>query len=70
MKQFLFIPYVVLILGVISCNAQRLVVKVNDAKKLETYKDNFIGKPLKNLLAEIKPEIKPEIRPEKKPNKI
>ena len=58
MKQFLFIPFAVIILGITSCNTQRLVVKVNDAKKLETYKDNFIGKPLKNLLSEIKPKIK------------
>lgn len=58
MKQLLLLPVAVFILGITSCNTQRLVVKVNDAKKLETYKDNFIGKPLKNLLAEIKPEIK------------
>ena len=58
MKQFLFLPYAVFILGITSCNTQRLVVKVNDAKKLETNKDNFIGKPLKNLLSEIKPQIK------------
>ena len=45
-------------LAVTSCNTQRLLVKVNDAKKLETNRDNFIGKPLKNLLSEIKPTIR------------
>ena len=58
MKQFLFIPFAAFTLAVTSCNSQRLVAKVNDAKKLETNKDNFIGKPLKKVLSEIEPEIK------------
>lgn len=40
-----------------SCKAQ-LVQTVADAKKLEIGKDKFIGKPLKDLLKEIKPPIK------------
>ena len=45
-------------LAITSCNTQRLVLKVNDTKKLETNKGDFIGKPLKNVLSEIKPKIK------------
>ncbi len=46
-----------LIITGISCKAQ-LVQTVADAKKLEIGKDKFIGKPLKDLLKEIKPPIK------------
>jgi hypothetical protein len=49
---------VAFLLAINSCNTQRLVLKVNDAKKLETNKDNYIGKPLKEVLSEIKPKIK------------
>ena len=58
MKIFYNIFLAAFTLAVTSCNTQRLVVKVNDAKKLEINKDNFIGKPLKNLLSEIKPTIR------------
>lgn len=58
MKQLFYIFFAAFLFAITSCNTQRLVVKVNDAKKLETYKDNFIGKPLKTLLSEIKPPIK------------
>jgi hypothetical protein len=40
-----------------SCHAQKMVQKTNDAKKLEINKNQFIGKPLKDLLKEIKPKI-------------
>ncbi len=40
-----------------SCKAQ-MIQTVNDAKKLEIGKDKFIGKPLKELLAQIKPPVK------------
>ncbi len=58
MKQQFNIVFAILFLAITSCNTQRLVIKVNDAKKLETYKHNFIGKPLKRVLSEIKPKIK------------
>ncbi|MBF4473754.1 hypothetical protein [Flavobacterium sp. HJJ] len=41
-----------------SCKAQQMVQTPNDAYKLKTNEQQFINKPLKNLLKEIKPEIK------------
>lgn len=41
-----------------SCKAQQIVQTPNDAHKLKTNELQFINKPLKNLLKEIKPEIK------------
>ena len=58
MKQLFNIFLSTFLLIITSCNTQRLVVKVTGSKKLETNKDNFIGKPLKNLLSEIKLKIK------------
>ena len=58
MKQLFNIFFAAFLLAITSCNTQRLVLKVNDAKKLEANKDNFIGKPLKNVLSQIKPKIK------------
>jgi hypothetical protein len=58
MKQLFNIFLVAFLFAITSCNTQKLVLKVNDAKKLETNKDKFIGKPLKNVLSEIKPKIK------------
>ena len=56
MKSTIF--FAAFLLAITSCNTQRLVLKVNDAKKLVDNKDNFIGKPLKNVLSQIKPNIK------------
>ena len=58
MKQQFSIFFAAFLFVITSCNTQRLVVKVNDAKKLETNKDYFIGKQLKNFLSEIKPAIR------------
>jgi hypothetical protein len=58
MKQLFNIFLVAFLFAITSCNTQKLVLKVNDAKKLEANKDNFIGKPLKKVLSEIKPKIK------------
>ena len=58
MKQLFNIFLVVFLFVITSCNTQKLVVKVNDAKKIETNKDKFIGKPLKKVLSQIKPKIK------------
>lgn len=41
-----------------SCKAQQMVQTPNDAHKLKANELQFINKPLKNLLKEIKPEIK------------
>ncbi|KQW99455.1 hypothetical protein [Flavobacterium sp. Root420] len=41
-----------------SCQAQQLVQVPNDAYKLKTNEQNFINKPLKDVLKEIKPEVK------------
>ncbi|PWA05282.1 hypothetical protein [Flavobacterium laiguense] len=41
-----------------SCKAQQMVQTPNDAHKLKINEQQFINKPLKNLLKEIKPEIK------------
>ncbi|AYN05056.1 hypothetical protein [Flavobacterium sp. 140616W15] len=41
-----------------SCKAQQMVQNTKDVSKLKTDEQQFINKPLKNLLKEIKPEIK------------
>jgi len=41
-----------------SCKAQEMVQTTNDVYKLKTNEQQFINKPLKNLLKEIKPAIK------------
>lgn len=41
-----------------SCNAQQMVQTPTETYKLKTNEQQFINKPLKNLLKEIKPEIK------------
>jgi len=45
------------LLGVSSCQAQKMVQKTSDAKKLEINKNQFVGKPLSILLKEIGPKI-------------
>jgi len=57
MKQifkFLVLP---LLIGTISCRAQ-MVQTTNDLNKLIINKNQFIGKPLSDLLQQIKPPIK------------
>jgi hypothetical protein len=41
-----------------SCQAQQMVQTTKDIYKLKENEQQFINKPLKNLLKEIKPEIK------------
>jgi hypothetical protein len=41
-----------------GCKAQQMVQTTKDAYLLKTSEQQFINKPLKNLLKEIKPEIK------------
>lgn len=57
MKKAFYLVIVFLFFAT-SCCAQKLVQKTSDAKKIEINKDRFIGKPLKELLAEIEPQIK------------
>ncbi|MDX6190500.1 hypothetical protein SGQ83_14150 [Flavobacterium sp. Fl-318] len=51
------IPILLLFMNV-ACNAQQIVQLPKDAYKLKTNEQQFLNKPLKNLLKEIKPEIK------------
>lgn len=57
MKQLLKFLILILLLTTTSCHAQKMVQKASEAKKLEIDKQQFIGKPLKVLLAQIKPKI-------------
>ncbi len=41
-----------------NCKAQQLVQAPNDAYKLKANEQQFLDKPLKDLLVQIKPEIK------------
>ncbi|MDN3672505.1 hypothetical protein QWY99_05465 [Flavobacterium branchiarum] len=41
-----------------GCKAQQMVQTPNEAYKLKENEQQFLNKPLKNLLAQIKPEIK------------
>ncbi|MDR7208165.1 hypothetical protein [Flavobacterium piscis] len=41
-----------------SCKAQKMVQTTKDAYKLKTNEQQFINKPLNDLLKELKPEIK------------
>jgi hypothetical protein len=58
MKNTLKIFAILFILLNFSCKAQQIVQTPNDAHKLKTNEQQFINKPLKKLLKEIKPEIK------------
>lgn len=57
MKTLLKISTIVLLLINYSCNAQ-MVQTTNDVYLLKINEQQFINKPLKDLLKEIKPEIK------------
>lgn len=49
---------IILQVGILtSCNAQKMMETLNDAKKLETNSKEFIGFPLSKLLKEIGPQI-------------
>lgn len=58
MKQLFKILLVSFLMTFNICHAQKMIQTIGDAKKLELNKDKFIGKPLKELLKEIRPEIK------------
>lgn len=56
----IFKTFAILLLFVLnySCQAQQMVQTPDDADKLKLNEQQFINKPLKILLKEIKPEIK------------
>ena len=58
MKNLIKTFAVLFLLITYSCKAQQMVQTPNDAIKLKINEQQFINKPLKNLLAQIKPEIK------------
>lgn len=58
MKNTLKTFILLLLLTNYSCKAQQLVQTTNDIYKLKTNEQQFLNKPLINLLKEIKPEIK------------
>ena len=53
-KIFIIVSFVINV----NCKAQQMVQVPMDAYKLKTNEQQFINKPLKDLLKEIKPEIK------------
>lgn len=58
MKKINFITAFIVLFSAYSCFSQKLVQKESDVLKIEDNKAQFIGKPLKDLLKEIKPPIK------------
>jgi len=58
MKNILRIFALLFILSNNSCKAQQMVQNTNDAYKLKINEQQFINKPLKDLLKELKPVIK------------
>ncbi|PWA11560.1 hypothetical protein [Flavobacterium laiguense] len=58
MKNILKIFGILLLLINYSCRAQQMVQVPNDTYLLKTNDQQFLNKPLKNLLREIKPNIK------------
>lgn len=52
-----FFP-LIFFLVITSCHSKKMMRTLNDAKKLEINQKQFIGKPLKALLEQIKPQIK------------
>lgn len=58
MKNILKTSALVFLFLTVSCNAQQMVLTTKDAFKLKENQQQFINKPLKYLLKEIKPEIK------------
>ncbi|WP_374172820.1 hypothetical protein [Flavobacterium tructae] len=50
--------FITLLIVNTGCKAQQMVQTPNDVNKLRENEQQFINKPLKNLLKEIKPELK------------
>lgn len=58
MKNIVKISALIFLFITISCKAQQMVQTPDDVYKLKENEQQFINKPLKNVLKEIKPEIK------------
>ena len=58
MKQSLSLIILICLLSLTSCIAPKMAQTLNDVKKLEINEQQFIGKPLKVLLKQIKPKIR------------
>lgn len=58
MKNVLKIIAILFLFINFSCKAQQMVLTQKDAHKLKENEQQFINKPLKDLLKEIKPQIK------------
>jgi hypothetical protein len=58
MKNILKTSAIIFLLINTNCKAQQLVQAPNDAYNLKVNEQQFLDKPLKILLAQIKPEIK------------
>ena len=58
MKQLFKLGFVIFLLSASSCYSQQMVQKTTDAKVLQNKKQDFIGKPLSELLKQIAPKIK------------
>ncbi|MEO8852635.1 MAG: hypothetical protein ABI359_02595 [Ginsengibacter sp.] len=58
MKSLVKLFAFLFLLTATSCHAQKIVQRTADAKKLEINKDQFIGKPFKELLGQLVPKIK------------
>lgn len=58
MKKIFKTLFLILFLSSYSCHAQQMVMTTDDLPKLKSNEQQFLNKPLKNLIKEIKPEIK------------
>lgn len=57
MKQIIKLITLFFLLSTTSCVGQKMVQRIGDAKKLQLNEKQFIGQPLKVLLAQIAPQI-------------
>ena len=58
MKNYIKTFAILVLLISTSCKAQQMVQSISDVYKLKTNEQQFVNKPLKYLLSEVKPEIK------------
>ena len=58
MKRCFVLIIVILAFTFSGCFSQQLMKTINDAQKIKENQSQFINKPLKDLLKEIKPQIK------------
>jgi len=58
MSHILKVLFIALSLTTTACKGQQIVQSARDAKKLQENKQQFVNKPFRILLAQVKPEIK------------